>query len=301
MRIRILPILLILLMTLVAACSTKPRPRGLGIGLRQGINQPNANFRTDGEEIISTNNNVNANHEQRFPLFIQAEEDLITNWLFTQWFFDVAQANVVDIPPVLDNITYSELETANTVNGEKQAFSVESSQTKISIFYNKSSNYQSLIDARSEPSLSADYSETTLTAGKSWGVFYPYSESSRWVTLGIGLGVGYTEGMYSVNLCDPFVVTADTIEGISGFAETRKGECQGKTELYKNRISNLGLAINVILKIYSYVGDTFEINFIEADVFQNQLPAQEIASEENILEPQFGSQYTNVVSLVYRF
>ena len=109
MRIRILPILLILLMTLVAACSTKPRPRGLGIGLRQGINQPNANFRTDGEEIISTNNNVNANHEQRFPLFIQAEEDLITNWLFTQWFFDVAQANVVDIPPVLDNITYLSL------------------------------------------------------------------------------------------------------------------------------------------------------------------------------------------------
>ena len=71
--------------------------------------------------------------------------------------------------------------------------------------------------------------------------------------------------------------------------------------MYNNRISNLGLAINVILKIYSYIGDTFEINFIEADVFQNQLPTQEIASGENILEPQFGSQYTNVVSLVYRF
>ena len=289
------------MMTLVAACSTKPRPRGLGIGLRSGINQPNTNFRTDGEAIISTNNNVNSNHEQRFPLFLQAEEDLITSWAFTQWFFDVAQANVVDIPPVLDNVTYSELETANTVNEEKQAFSIESSQTKISIFYNKSSNYQSLIDARSEPSLSADYSATTLTAGKSWGVFYPYSESSRWLTFGIGVGVGYTEGMYSVNLCDPFVVTADTIEGLSGFEETRKGECRGKTELYKNRISNLGLAISTIWKVYSYVGDTFEFNFMETDTFVNHLPTQEIASEENILEPQFNSQYTNVVSLVYRF
>jgi hypothetical protein len=40
---------------------------------------------------------------------------------------------------------------------------------------------------------------------------------------------------------------------------------------------------------------------METDTFVNHLPTQEIASEENILEPQFNSQYTNVVSLVYRF
>ena len=46
----------------------------------------------------------------------------------------------------------------------------------------------------------------------------------------------------------------------------------------------MGLAISTIWKVYSYVGDTFEFNFMETDTFVNHLPTQEIASEENILE-----------------
>ena len=47
--------------------------------------------------------------------------------------------------------------------------------------------------------MSADVDVTTTSFGKLWGFFISSSESHRWFTFGLGVGLSYTYGEYKVN------------------------------------------------------------------------------------------------------
>ena len=211
MRSGFLPVIFLLLITLtIASCSHTPKPRGNAIGLRYGQTTTSSTFSSDNitltdqsgtpstsrRIVIGDESQVNSSAVERQPIAFQLEE-ASEGRLFSQYFFDISRITSYDIPPVLnglDNQTYGTL-----INANPGSFSIKKSQTFTDGFVINNPKYKKVIDNLSEPSLSADVDVTTTSFGKLWGFFISSSESHRWFTFGLGVGLSYTYGEYKVN------------------------------------------------------------------------------------------------------
>ena len=287
---------------LFSGCSDKTRSRGNGIGLREGYNISKANFIANNWPVTASDDNVNILAEKRFPIFVQLEENLNSNWVSSQQYFDISSEKVSDLPPTLNTFTYADLIKQNSVNGIEQTFSVPGALTQTLNFLEEYPEYQSIADSLSDPAVSADYSVSNIVGGKRWGVFYPASESNRFFTVGYGFGINYSDGYYSINFCDPYVVTTEKIElpvTVNNQTHSRKGICSNKVKLYENKLSQWGISTSLILKLYSFVGEDFEINLIETESYTSFLD-RTFESNRSSLEPIFRKSFTNLVSIIYR-
>jgi hypothetical protein len=274
------------------------KPRKAGIGIKYGYTQDRSYFRgiaeNDKNDYIKYDDSESVNNRgtTQIPVFVQLDEELIGSNSFTSWFFDLTRLIQKDHPPVLSSGTYTDLVNAKN-------YEVPTAITWTEEFANYYPQYSSIIDNASNPSLSADYYVNKITFGKTWGVFYASSERHRWSTAGVGIGVNYIEGTYSINVCDPYLVSSIQDNNIDFFPVSRNGSCLKKRELYTAKINHFSWELNAIFKIYSYVGDTFEFNFFEVDLLQS-LPSHYL-KHENALEPTFTYASGNVFSTVVHF
>ena len=294
-----------LLVVLCVSCS-KSNPRKSGIGLRAGLTTNSSTFSLpnvdDNATQIYSDFSVNNKANERFPLFYQSDENLVSNWAYSLWYIDLIQDKSYNIPPVLndpDNKSY--LNLINDSDG--QSIVVKSSQTNINTFQKKYPEYNSIIDAASEPSLSADTNLNAIILGKAWGVFIPVYENFRINSLGLGLGISYTEGYYDVNLCDPYIITGNEINpsglgSVSTSQRSREGLCSKKYNLDRQRISHFGASLAVLIKVFQYIGESFELTLGELDIYAS-IPI--IQEKEKVLESNLSSLYTNLISTVIYF
>ena len=297
MRFRSLLIAMLLLIVFGGnAYATKPREAGIGI--KYGFTQDASYFQgTDGldkNEYIESDisQNINNRGTTQIPVFVQLNEELLGDSSFTYWFLDLTRLVQKDHPP--------KLKTGFTTLVRNQIYEVPTASTYTAEFANFYPQYSSIINNASNPSLSADYYVTKLTFGKTWGIiFYVSSERHRWGTIGLGVGINYIEGSYSINVCDPYLFSEIQDNNIDGFPKSRNGSCLKKTELYAAKINHFSWELNVPIKVYSYIGDAFEFNLLEIDHLLS-LPSHYL-KHENALEPVFRYNSVNLFSTVVHF
>ena len=184
-------------------------------------------------------------------------------------------------------------------------FTIKKSETFTEEFVTYNPQFKDVIANLSEPSLSADIDADAATFGRSFGFFFTSSESHRWATLGVGLGLSYLYGEYKINVCNPYTITANTIASplqLLPSANSREGVCVNKNNLYLQRINHFGLAVDVLIKLYSYIGDTFEVNVFEIDAYimESSWGTINNTKKDEILSLIYNPQYLNIFSLYYR-
>ena len=65
-----------------------------------------------------------------------------------------------------------------------------------------------------------------------------------------------------MNVLDPYAVEMEVLgTGLNG-ESYRREVCRAKSKLITDHMSNFGLSQNVEISVYSYVGETIEINFL---------------------------------------
>lgn len=294
----LLTILLLIVFGGQAYAETKPRK--FGLYFRNGAYKDGSKI-TDGDmEYVKSAAQIGQEF-QLIPIALQLNEDLLSNWAYTSWFVSLEQIFVEDMPPVLKGTTYNGLIDTYEATFGATNFSITSEQTLINEFILRHPAYKSQVDALSEPSLSADLNLWMLVFGKNIGVFIPIGERHRLLSFGLGLGVGYTEGSYTINLCDPYIVELEPSisygRGLRG-NETRKGICSNKSEIYAGKINHFGLASNIEFYLYSYIGDSFELNLGKGVIFRS-IP--NVNLKQNTLYPEPASGYFEMASIVYAF
>ncbi|MBT6726191.1 MAG: hypothetical protein HOA75_05445 [Deltaproteobacteria bacterium] len=264
MRSRHLPtIFLLLVIFAIASCSSKPKPRANAIGVRLGVAYPTASFASNDLSLAASDDAVNNSATLRQPFVIQFAESL-EGHVYSQWVLDFAEVNLNDIPPALeinnDNETYRSL-----TNKNPNEFMIKRSQTFIDKFLIRYPRLEEEINSRSEPSLSADVDLGIISFGKLWGIFGTSSEANRWFSIGGGPLLQYTYGKYEINVCGPYTIKGDKHLGLGQY--TRVGECTNKGELATKHLSEFGFGVLAHIKLYSYIGDNFEINIHEHDIY----------------------------------
>jgi len=290
--------LLLFLLLLLVFCghSYATKPREAGIGIKYGYTTDGTSFQgtADTTQYIDrdTSEKINNRGTTQIPVFVQLDEELLGDSSFTYWFFDITRLIQKDHPPALRGGTYTDLVEAKN-------YEVPTANTYTAAFANFYPQYSSIIDNASNPSLSADYYVTKITFGKTWGIFYASSERHRWMSFGLGIGINYIEGSYSINVCDPYLLSSEVSSKVSPNGDFREGICKKKTELYAAKINHFSWELNMPLKLYSYIGDTFEFNFGEVD-FLLSTPSHYL-KHENALEPNFSYQANNIISTVVHF
>ena len=315
MRFRSLLLIILFLIVLGGHCYGEIPKRKLGLGYRIGYIYDESSFGGVGQEYISYTPEVNYIDGVRIPFFLQLggtlgpfnfDEDIFYNSISSGWFFDYRQNSVANMPPVLKGINYSKLIAENSSSGD---ISIKSSQTFIQDFSNRFSQYSTVINALSEPSLSADFSVSNILFGKSFGVFIPSKYAflfagdaplgtTRFISLRTGLGIALTSGHYKVNLCDPYVISGSEV-GQSIAPSFRRGSCYNKMNLYSQNLSNIGFSYYYSAKFMTYFSEDFEVNFIEYEKYQIT-PFQINDSDNNVITPKFGNYYLNMFSIIYR-
>lgn len=313
MRLRPLLLIILFLIVLGAQCYGEIPKRKLGLGYRIGYVYDESSFSGGGQEYISYSPEINYVDGVRTPFFLQLggtlgplnfEEDILYNFISFGWFFDFRQDSASNMPPTLVDTNYSEIISKNSSSGD---IPIKSSQTFIQSFSDKFPQYSTVINSLSEPSLSADFNISTIAIGRSFGLFIPYFGlfgnetlgTTRLLSLRVGGGISLTSGHYTVNLCDPYVISGNEVN--QNYAPSfRKGSCYNKTNLYSQNISNIGFAGYFSFKSLTYFTNKLEINFLELETYQVK-PLQINAPDENAIKPNFRSLYRNLLSVVYRF
>ena len=292
-------LLFLLLLLVFGGNAYATKPREAGIGIKYGFTGDATFFRGTAEndttdKYIGNDNSemINNRGTTQVPVFVQFDEELMGDSSFTYWFFDLTRLIQKDHPPALTGNNYTSL-----VNDK--IYEVPTANTYTAEFANNYPQYSSIIDNASNPSLSADYYVTKITFGKTWGIFYASSERHRWMSFGLGIGINYIEGSYSINVCDPYLLSSEESAPVSLRGEFREGICKKKTELYTAKINHFSWELNGHLKIYSYIGDTFEFNFVEFDFLYSE-PSHYL-KHENVLEPVFYYYSVNFFSTLVHF
>lgn len=291
-------LLFLLLLLVFGGNAYATKPREAGIGIKYGSTTDYTYFlgtaKNDTTRYIheDSSESVNNRGTTQVPVFVQFDEELMGDSSFTYWFFDLTRLIQKDHPPALRGGTYTDLVEAKN-------YEVPTANTYTAAFANFYPQYSSIIDNASNPSLSADYYVTKITFGKTWGIFYASSERHRWMSFGLGIGINYIEGSYSINVCDPYLLSSEESAPVSLRGEFREGICKKKTELYTAKINHFSWEGNGHLKIYSYIGDTFEFNFFELDYLSSD-PSHYL-KHENALVPNFTYTSATIVSTVVHF
>ena len=295
MKFRSLLIFLILLMVF-GGYAYAIKPREAGIGFKYGYTTDTTSFKGTAANDTTVyidrdfSENINNRGTTQIPVFVQFDEELMGDSSFTYWFFDLTRLVQKDHPPKLKGTDFTTLI-------RNQIYEVPTASTYAAEFANNYPQYSSIIDNAFNPSLSADYYVNTITFGKTWGIFYASSERHRWGTIGVGIGINYIEGSYSINVCDPYLLSSEE-SAVSLKGEFREGICKKKTELYTAKINHFSGEGNIPFRLYSYIGDTFEINLVEVDVLFSLSNSH---LKKNALEPIFGYAGANIFSIVAHF
>lgn len=281
-------------------------PRKAGIGLRFSYTEDHTHFtgnpKKDDEyskyiDYGKEDLRVNAGGKTIIPFFIQLNENLLGTNSFTNWFVDIGRLIQDDHPPGLSGKTWDAFYEENAAN---DSFNVPTENTRTSQFSSIYTKYSSIINGAVNPSLSADYYITRISIGKTWGVFANSSQYNRWLTIGIGVGINYNEGIYHINLCDPYIVFTEA-KRESPKGSFREGICNNKTELYSNKISNFSLALNIPMTLYSYIDDKFEVNLGQMEFYTLSPLHYEISkNNDDVLIPVFYyADFTFISSVLY--
>jgi len=298
---------------------TNVNTRGQGIGFKYGtiidytsfggkLNEKDKSGSVESKDdfiyIRANHDNSDMNNEiepKLSPLetfFIQSSENALSDFRSYIWLYDYTRLHGKDIPPVLKEKKYSDLINSGT-------YDVPYEDTYAGDFADTFPQYSDKINQSSNPSLSADYDLTKISISLVGYLFLPYQApmlglGHRVFTLGLGFGVGYTNGYYRVNVCDPFSISTEIKNS------SRKRFCLNKNELFSARVSYLSFEGNAVLKLYSYIGDSFELNIFEGEGFA-QL-SESISNritigshEETVLTPNLAYFRVNPFSIVFRF
>ena len=288
-----------LLLIVFSGYSYATKPRKAGIGIKYGYTQDLSYFSGTAEndknryiENDFSSENVNNRGTTQIPVFVQFDEELLGGSSFTYWFFDLTRLIQKDHPPELTGRNYTSLVS-------DKIYEVPTANTYTAEFANFYPQYSSIIDNASNPSLSADYYMTKITFGKTWGIFLPIADNHRLGTIGLGIGINYIEGSYSINVCDPYLLSSEESAPVSVYGKFREGTCKKKKELFAAKINHFSWELNAPIKLYSYIGDTFEFNVVEYDFHMSE-PSHYL-KHENALEPTFYSRTLNWFSTVIHF
>jgi len=275
-------------------CYSQTLPRKSGLGLRYGISASDTSFQQNNTFYIGTYQNanykINNSPTIRTPLFIQFDEDLITNWASSSSLITFDQINQKDIPPAPNNGAFD-----NSPNFDYQIKTVDTNG-----FPDGFSKYQSQIDSLSNPSLSADVHITNVNWIKHWSIFFP-SGKYRILPIKLGVGLSYSYGDYQINLCDPYLIKAGLIDVQYTQQEPyQEGICLNKFNIIQNNsYHEIGIGISSELTIYSYIDENFEFNFFQQGGYSS-LPSIGILNRDN-LSPLFQFLEFNFISFVLYF
>ena len=227
----------------------------------------------------------------RIPVFLQFDEELINNFTFTSSFLTATSLVKTDHHPNLKYGSY-----ANLIN--QRIYEVPTEDTFMGEFSNSYPKYSAIIDNASNPSLSADYEVYKVSFIKNWGIFYPSSDNHRWFSIGVGVGVQYTEGIYAINICDPYSIsTKEKSVSLGALGYYHEGFCLNKKELYSPKINNVGLEFHIPIILYSYIGESWEFNFLESAQFRSVFDSDNFKKKE-FLVPHFHTHTENLFSIV---
>ncbi len=281
----------------------KTNPRGLGVFIRYGYNQDITVFEDkEGQHFIETNSNINAIDYPITPIGLSFDEKLINNWSVSKYYFNFDSREIIDIPPSFNN--EDSMEYLSDYEGED--IDVISEDTLINKFKNKFSSYKDIINRANKPSLSADYKVDMLSFGKTWALFYPYSRNSRWLETGLGIGLNFIKGNYTINLCDPYVIDGHETENDSqdignliSLSDYRLGKCTNKFELINEDVNALTLGANFYIIIYSFIGNNFEFNIVSSDEYSVGTPLYS-SYDSAELKPSMRPNYVEIFRITYR-
>ena len=114
----------------------------------------------------------------------------------------------------------------------------------------------------------------------------------------MGLGLSYNLGDYRINLCDPYYITGNKLPPVGPKTDVFEGIHEKKSEIYHGKLSRFGLIFSIPVSMFSYIGDTYEINFLRGFTSQT---FKAIGPESAPLRPEIVLAFLNVVSIVYTF
>ena len=151
----------------------------------------------------------------------------MTSWSFRGAVFEFQpETSVNDLSPSPDD---------NSINSETTHWRQKDSMRTLlyNDFFNASD--KSFADSNPKWALSADVNSSRYFFGYIWGVFIPVGMNHRFLKIGIGPGVYYTDMSLKLNLCSQYKIT------VSEKGRTNHdGECVGKTEIDSASISKWG-------------------------------------------------------------
>ena len=263
----------------------------MGIGLRSGsINDATYIEGRDGEVYSERDFKVNDDSIPIFPVFLQLDENLLSNWAYGEAVVDFAPMRRENLPPKLKE----EYDYGTIINENTTDFDLDSSKTKITEFRSAYPEYATQIDNATNPAISADYDVKLYTVGYNWGIFLPISERHRIFTVGLGVGLSYSDGVLIMNLCDPFHISLE--EKSTGRNPYKQGFCQNKQDLVSVSIKGLNFNTNYKIIPYSFIGEDFEFNL--AAINSIQLGS---TGRETDFDARHFPLYVEALNVVYRF
>ena len=286
--VRLLSLALLLAVSVTACSSGKTNPRAMGIGVRNGIISDATMIEgRDGQLYSEADVEVNYDSTPMFPMFLQFDEDLLTNWAYGEAVVDYALMRRKNLPPKLkEGYNYDTIINENTTD-----FDLDSSKTKITKFRSAYPEYASKIDNATNPAISADYDVKMFTVGYNWGIFLPLSQRHRILTLGVGIGASYSDGFLIMNLCDPYHISIAEVPG----QDYKQAFCQNKQKLVNVSIKGLNFNSNYKIILYTYVGEDLEFNLFTVNSIQLGSTGR-----ETDFDARHFPLYREIVNVVYR-
>jgi len=116
MRFRSLHVILLLLLLITFfenAYATKPREAGIGIQFGETVDTTYFGDHNDDRTYIEYDENINNQATTHIPVFVQFDENLMNDFSFTYWFFDLTRLIQTDHPPSLTGNSYGNLVKSN--------------------------------------------------------------------------------------------------------------------------------------------------------------------------------------------
>ena len=240
--VKYLIFLFAILLVLVPEVSAKGNKLIDGIKIRYGKIQNRFTFTLPTDEIdqpviVEVDEKYShLNDPVMFPIGIVLPETLMGPWSFRGAVFEYRPSlEFKDLPPSeAENRPEYYTRGADRVARQKAVL-----RTFIyNNFFNASD--KSFADANSNWALSTDVTSSSIFLGYYWGVFYPGSndwKNHRFMKIGLGFGVFYTELSYKLNLCSQYRLTfSESDDGLENV------ECVDKTEIDSAEFKGGGVA-----------------------------------------------------------
>ncbi len=230
-----------------------------GITLRIGYTSQTDSLTLDNDSFVKSNTKINQKKlggmgppgsTDKFPLAISFPETLMNSWSFRQMYFDyVPYSEVNDLPP--DDPDFESKLTSAEATGTGTIYLVQSEWQQSFIkdtLFNGNTARLEFINNNTNWALSSDIKRSAVFLGYMWGVFYPSSETNRWMKIGLGVGIGY--GFYdaTINLCTNYVLSL-SYKDDGKLDDVHNGKCNGKTKIDEihgqGPIGSVGLHVTV--------------------------------------------------------